>query len=82
MVVPSSNDHANLMELLGISLNLNLASCWLQLGDFKAAKNYCSLVLRLDFFNVKARFRKACALLNMNLVEDASKDLLVALNPT
>jgi len=55
----SQEEEGNLMNDLGLSLNLNLAACWLKLDAFGTAKNQRDFALKLDLFNVKARFRRA-----------------------
>ncbi|KAJ8450396.1 hypothetical protein Cgig2_004853 [Carnegiea gigantea] len=67
------------MEDLAIAINLNIAVCWLKLKEFELAKRQCDVVMNLDCSNVNARFRRAEALVNMGLKEDAYQDLLVAL---
>lgn len=79
VVVPLTEEDANLMEELGISLNLNLAACWLKLSAFEAAKHHCDLILKLDFGNVKARSRRAQAVLQLSIVEAAHNDFILAL---
>ena len=55
--MPNFDDDARMMEELGISLNLNLATCWLNLCAYKLARDHCDLVLNLASCNVKARFK-------------------------
>ena len=43
VVVPLNKEEVNLMEDLSISLNLNIAACWLKLGNVDAAKNHWDL---------------------------------------
>ncbi|KAJ8438205.1 hypothetical protein Cgig2_001923 [Carnegiea gigantea] len=47
----------------------------LKLAPFEDAKNQCDLTLKLDLFNVKARFRRAQALVKLGMMEEALKDL-------
>lgn len=47
--------------------------------EFELAKRQCDVVMNLDCFNIKARFRRAWALVNIGLAEAAQQDLLVAL---
>ncbi|KAJ8425985.1 hypothetical protein Cgig2_009492 [Carnegiea gigantea] len=76
--VPKNVDDANVMEELGIFINLNLVACWLKINYFESVKQHCDLVMQLDLFNVKARLRRDQALLNMGLRGEARQDLLVA----
>jgi len=79
VVVPNSDEDAKLMEELGISLNLNLAACCLKLNAYEEARNHYDLVLKLDFGNMKAQFRRAQTYLHLAMLEEAHKDLLSAL---
>ncbi|KAJ8437185.1 hypothetical protein Cgig2_003814 [Carnegiea gigantea] len=47
-VVPVSNDDARLMDELGISLNINLAACWLMLCAYAVAREHCELMGRTE----------------------------------
>jgi len=49
------------------------------LGLYKAARHHSDLVLNLNFWNVRARFRRAAVLLQLDNVEAACTDLLTAL---
>ena len=46
LVVPLTEEDANLMEALGISVTINLAACWLKLGVYEAAQHHCDLALK------------------------------------
>ncbi|KAJ8433631.1 hypothetical protein Cgig2_026811 [Carnegiea gigantea] len=80
VVVPGSENEAYEMVELAIAVNLNIAACWLKLKEFELAKRQYDVVMNLDLFNVKARFRRAQALVNLGLKAEALQDLLVALS--
>jgi len=44
MVKLETEDDANLMEELGISINLNIAACWSKVEEFELLKCQCSIV--------------------------------------
>lgn len=67
------------MHDLGISVNLNLAACWLKLCVFELAFQHCDLALKFDLSHVKARFRRARSLLGLGKLADARNDLCLAL---
>ena len=77
--VPENENHAKLMEELGIAINLNIAVCWLKLNEFELAKHQCNLVIKVDLFNVKARFRRAQTLIHLGLKEEARQYLPVTI---
>ena len=56
--VPSIEEEANIMEELGLPLNLNFAACCLKLCAFKAAKSQCDFTLRVCLVGVKIIFLK------------------------
>ncbi|KAJ8430082.1 hypothetical protein Cgig2_008529 [Carnegiea gigantea] len=43
VIVPETEEHAQLMEELGIALNLNLAAGLLKLSAYEEARNHCDL---------------------------------------
>lgn len=53
------------MTDLGLSINLNLAACWLKYSAYEQALHHCDLALKFDFYNVKARFRRARSFLGL-----------------
>ncbi len=54
---------------------LNLASCFLQLKDYKACVSECSEVLKTDPDNMKAYYRRGQALLALQSHAAAVADL-------
>ena len=57
---PENEDNAHVMQEFGISLNLNLATCWLTLCVFEEVKRHCDLVMKLEMFNMKLGEFKLC----------------------
>jgi len=53
---------------------LNLAACKLQLHDYIGAIEHCDKVLEDTMNNIKALFRRACALLELDRFEEAQRD--------
>lgn len=76
--LPSCEQEASMMTDLAISLNLNLAACCLKVKDFCTVITFCTYVLEFDANNVKAYYRRAMASIQLNLLDDAIKDLKVA----
>ena len=46
------------MEVLGISINLNIAICWMVLNEFKLAKHQGDVVMKVDLFMLKLDFEE------------------------
>lgn len=67
------------MHDLGISVNLNLAACWLKLCFYEMALQHSDLALKFDLFHVKARFRRGRSLLGLGKLAEARNDVLMAL---
>lgn len=67
------------MTDLGISINLNLAACWLKLGAYETASQHYTMVLQFDLFNVKVRYRRSRSFLGLGKVDKAHNDIIVAL---
>ncbi|KAJ8425357.1 hypothetical protein Cgig2_021920 [Carnegiea gigantea] len=76
--MPEPDEDARLTEELGISLNFNLGTCWLKLCAYKVARDHFDFTIRLNSCNVKARFRRARALLKLGSVQEAYNDILLA----
>ncbi|KAJ8438019.1 hypothetical protein Cgig2_030000 [Carnegiea gigantea] len=77
--VSLNENEATLMKELAIAINLNIAACWLKLLEFELAKQQSGLIMKLDPFNVKVHFRRAQALLQMGLKDQAHQDILNAI---
>ncbi|KAJ8426008.1 hypothetical protein Cgig2_026120 [Carnegiea gigantea] len=67
------------MREVTLAVNLNIAPCWLKLGQIELAKHQWDLVMKFDLFNVKSRFSRAQAFLNIGIKVDARSDLLIAI---
>lgn len=79
MSVPLSENEAILMEKLTITINLNIAACWLKLKEFELAKQQCDLVMKRNTFSVKVRIRTVQTLLHTGLKDEAHQDILDAI---
>ena len=75
VLVLENEDDANAIEELGISINWT--SCLLAENELFWAKRHCDLVIQIDLFNIKARFRRAKTLINMGLRQETCQYLLV-----
>uniref|UniRef100_A0A803MJ53 Uncharacterized protein n=1 Tax=Chenopodium quinoa TaxID=63459 RepID=A0A803MJ53_CHEQI len=62
-----------------VSLNLNLAACFIKVKDYDRVGQLCSAVLCFDTTNVKAYYRRAIAALGLNKQTLAFMDLVQAL---
>jgi tetratricopeptide (TPR) repeat protein len=54
-----------LIEDVGIPVHLNLAYCFLELGDWKSVILYCNKVLELNPKHIKAIYRRCKAFMNL-----------------
>jgi tetratricopeptide (TPR) repeat protein len=87
---PEEKDEANAVVL---SVNLNLAQVWLKLATqtekdsgkdkaeavYQKAKAACDEALKVDAENVKAKFRKATAMVSLGDIDGAGKEVKSAL---
>ncbi|KAL2900359.1 Peptidyl-prolyl cis-trans isomerase FKBP62 [Bienertia sinuspersici] len=64
---------------MAISINLNLAACFLKEENFFRVGQLCSMILCYDVRNVKALFRGAVAALGLNKVDLAFFDVAQAI---
>ncbi|KMT19472.1 hypothetical protein BVRB_1g010990 [Beta vulgaris subsp. vulgaris] len=64
---------------LALSINLNLAACFIKEKDFQKVGELCSLVLMYEATNAKAYFRRAIAALELSQPDIALIDLIQAL---
>ncbi|KMS96588.1 hypothetical protein BVRB_8g201580 [Beta vulgaris subsp. vulgaris] len=64
---------------LALSINLNLAACFIKEKNFQKVGELCSLVLMYDATNAKAYFRRAVAALELSQPDIALIDLIQAL---
>ncbi|KAH9607832.1 hypothetical protein KSS87_000006 [Heliosperma pusillum] len=64
---------------LAVSLNSNLAACALKIGEYEAAFDLCSMILKNFPRNVKALFRRAVAFMKLKRFPEAELDLVEAL---
>ncbi|KAJ6335298.1 hypothetical protein OIU78_012015 [Salix suchowensis] len=62
-----------------IRLQVMLAACSLKLNDFKGAIKLCSKVLDIEFYNIKALYRRAQALIEAADLVSADMDIKKAL---
>ena len=53
LAILENEDDSNLMEKLVISINLNIATCWLKLKEFESAKCQFDVPMKLDLLTVK-----------------------------
>lgn len=69
---------------LAIFPNLNLAACCLKVRDFRTVVTFCTYVLEFDANNIKAYYQRVVTSLQLNLLDDAFKDLTkgVCLDPS
>uniref|UniRef100_A0A6N2MGL0 peptidylprolyl isomerase n=2 Tax=Salix viminalis TaxID=40686 RepID=A0A6N2MGL0_SALVM len=73
------DDEQKLVTALRVTCWLNKAACSLKLNDFKGAINLCSKVLDIEFYNVKALYRRAQALIEAADLVSADMDIKKAL---
>lgn len=65
---------------LAVSLLLNIADCALKLGYFQRVLELCSLVINISPNNIKARFRRAKAAMELGLTVRAFEGLTKAMS--
>ncbi|KAK9069489.1 hypothetical protein SSX86_011393 [Deinandra increscens subsp. villosa] len=73
------DDDNNIVKLLKISCWLNGAACSLKLNDHQEAIKLCSKVLEIEFYNVKALYRRAKAFMEISDLQLAELDIKKAL---
>ncbi|KAJ6685793.1 PEPTIDYLPROLYL ISOMERASE [Salix purpurea] len=73
------DDEQKLVTALRVTCWLNKAACSLKLNDFKGAIKLCSKVLDIEFYNVKALYRRAQALIEAADLVSADMDIKKAL---
>ncbi|ETI44922.1 hypothetical protein F443_10367 [Phytophthora nicotianae P1569] len=74
-----SDDDLKAVEAQRVLLWSNRAACLLQLEDFAAAENDCTLALGIEPDNTKARYRRAQAHMGMGNMTQAFKDVHLVL---
>ena len=62
------------------SLHSNLASCYLQMGEWKKCLEQCNKVLLVESKNMKALYRRGQAYMGLDEYSNAVQDLALALN--
>ncbi|KAJ6337744.1 hypothetical protein OIU76_007430 [Salix suchowensis] len=73
------DDEQKLVTALRVTCWLNKAACSLKLNDFKGAIKLCSKVLDIEFYNIKALYRRAQALIEAADLVSADMDIKKAL---
>ncbi|KAJ7961619.1 Peptidylprolyl isomerase [Quillaja saponaria] len=66
-------------KALNVACNLNNAACKLKIKDYKQAEKLCTKVLELESTNVKARYRRAQAYIQLADLDLAEIDIKKAL---
>ena len=69
----------NAVSALHVSLNVNLAACYVALSDWPRVVDYSARAIALDADNAKAHFRRGTAFLNIGDLDNADADLQKAL---
>ncbi|KAA8528448.1 hypothetical protein F0562_035803 [Nyssa sinensis] len=77
--VSFGDDDQKLVKALRVSCWLNGAACSLKLNDFQGAIKLCSKVLDIEFYNVKALYRRAQAYMETADLHLAELDINKAL---
>ena len=67
------------VESVKVSLYLNLAQCYLKLEQWSKVVPNCKDALTFDPDNVKALYRRAYALIKLKQIDEANKDVKLAL---
>ncbi|XP_010273186.1 PREDICTED: peptidyl-prolyl cis-trans isomerase FKBP62-like isoform X2 [Nelumbo nucifera] len=75
----SEDGEQKLVKALRVSCWLNIAACNLKLNDFQGAIKLCSKVLDIEFYNVKALYRRAQAYIETADLDFAELDVKKAL---
>lgn len=73
------DDEQKLVTAMRVTCWLNKAACSLKLNDFQGAIKLCSKVLDIEFYNVKALYRRAQALIQTTDLVSADMDIKKAL---
>ncbi|KAK1393508.1 Peptidylprolyl isomerase [Heracleum sosnowskyi] len=73
------DDNQKLVQSLRVSCWLNNAACCLRLNNFQAAIALCSKVLDIEFYNVKALYRRSQAYIEIADYQLAEVDIKKAL---
>ncbi|XP_072973113.1 peptidyl-prolyl cis-trans isomerase FKBP62-like isoform X2 [Typha angustifolia] len=76
---PFEGGEERLAKTLRVSCWLNHAACCLKLKDFHETIRFCSMVLDVEFCNVKALYRRAQAYIEFSDLDLAKMDILRAL---
>ncbi|XP_047328107.1 peptidyl-prolyl cis-trans isomerase FKBP62-like [Impatiens glandulifera] len=74
-----SGDDGNAMKTIRVSCWLNVAACNLKLKDFHQVISLCSKVLDVEFYNIKALYRRAQAYMETYDLQLAEIDIKKAL---
>lgn len=77
MVSTVNSDHCTNLTVL---LHLNMEACALKVGSFQRAFDLCSLVIKINPDNTKARYRRAMAALEVGFTNTAFEDLSKAMS--
>ncbi|KAK1432327.1 hypothetical protein QVD17_09222 [Tagetes erecta] len=73
------DDDEKFVKSLKVSCWLNAAACSLKLNDYQEAIKLCSKVLEIEFYNVKALYRRAKAYMENSDLQLAELDIKKAL---
>ncbi|XP_034897335.1 70 kDa peptidyl-prolyl isomerase isoform X2 [Populus alba] len=73
------DDEQKLVTAMRVTCWLNKAACSLKLNDFQGAIKLCSKVLGIEFYNIKALYRRAQALIQTTDLVSADMDIKKAL---
>lgn len=73
------DDEQKLVTAMRVTCWLNKAACSLKLNDFQGAIKLCSKVLDIEFYNIKALYRRAQALIQTTDLVSADMDIKKAL---
>jgi FK506-binding protein 4/5 len=78
---PNESQGSNITQL-ELTTNSNISACYLKLNEPRKAIQYVEKVLAKDANNSKALFRRGCAYLAVNELDNAETDLQAALKIT
>lgn len=73
------DDEQKLVTAMRVTCWVNKAACSLKLNDFQGAIKLCSKVLGIEFYNIKALYRRAQALIQTTDLVSADMDIKKAL---
>uniref|UniRef100_A0A803MXC7 Uncharacterized protein n=1 Tax=Chenopodium quinoa TaxID=63459 RepID=A0A803MXC7_CHEQI len=79
-VMVYNDEDKSVFSSLAVSLNLNLGACYVKEKNFDKVGQLCSAVLCYDTTNVKAYFRRAMAVVELNKPDLAFMDLAQAIS--